>query len=190
MGAVNVIVQNWDLTLFQTNQLQPDVNSDHIFCKGGVIFVFVLKRAFRSAEFGPILKIELPNLSLTRRFVWGQRRLVQRDQKQIISMLLALSLSRSKQLPSDTISALNKFSNINHCRDKTDKSYRKCYFCQKKLISRIIHFNQHSFCSIATFLPAKPISRNSFGSFCQIFSVICLKEKETILTSQTGSFSF
>lgn len=79
MGAVNVIVQNWDLTLFQTNQLQPGVNSDHVFCKGGAVFVFVLKRAFRSAEFEPMLKTELPNLSLTRRFVWGQRRLVQRD---------------------------------------------------------------------------------------------------------------
>lgn len=79
MGALNAIVQNWDLTLFQPDQLQPGVNSDRVFCKGGVVFVFVLKRAFRSAEFEPILKTELPNLSLTRRFVWGQGRLVQRD---------------------------------------------------------------------------------------------------------------
>lgn len=79
MGALNAIMQNWDLTLFQPNQLQPGVNSNRVFCKGGVAFVFVLKRAFRSAEFEPILKTELPNLSLTRRFVWGQRRLVQRD---------------------------------------------------------------------------------------------------------------
>lgn len=79
MGALNAIVQNWDLTLFQPKQLWPGVNSDRVFCKGEVVFVFVLKRAFRSAEFEPILKTELPNLSLTRRFVWGQRRLVQRD---------------------------------------------------------------------------------------------------------------
>lgn len=79
MGALNAIVKNWDLTLFQPNQWQPGVNSDRVFCNGGVVFVFVLKRAFRSAEFEPILKTELPNLSLTRRFVWGQRRLVQRD---------------------------------------------------------------------------------------------------------------
>lgn len=80
MGALNMIMQNWDLTLFQPNQSQPGVNSGHVFCKGGVGFgfIFVLKRAFRSAEFEPILKTELPNLSLTR-FVWGQRRLVQRD---------------------------------------------------------------------------------------------------------------
>lgn len=81
MAALNAAVQNWDLTLLHPNQLQPGVNSDHVFCKGGVVsvFVFVLKRAFRSAEFEPILKPELPNLSLTRRFVWGRRRLVQRD---------------------------------------------------------------------------------------------------------------
>lgn len=33
MGALNVIMQNWDLTLFQDNQSQPRVNSDHVFCK-------------------------------------------------------------------------------------------------------------------------------------------------------------
>lgn len=73
IGALNVAMKNWDLTLFQPNQLQLGVNSGCVFHKRGAVFVFVLKRAFRSAE------LELPNLSLTRRFVWGQRRLVQRD---------------------------------------------------------------------------------------------------------------
>lgn len=72
-------MKNWDLTLFQPNRLQLGLNSDRVFHKGGAVFVFVLKRAFISAEFEPMLKTELPNLSLTRRFVWGQRRLVQRD---------------------------------------------------------------------------------------------------------------
>lgn len=71
MRAVSVIVQKWDLTLLQPKHSQPGVNSDHVFCKGGVVLVCGLKRAFRSAEFEPILKTELPNLSLTRRFVWG-----------------------------------------------------------------------------------------------------------------------
>lgn len=79
IGALKVAMENWDLTPSQPNPLQLGVNSGCVFHKGGAGFGFVLKRAFRSAEFEPMLKTELPNLSLTRRFVWGQRRLVQRD---------------------------------------------------------------------------------------------------------------
>lgn len=51
IGALNVAMKNRDLTLFQPNQLQLGVNSGHVFRKGGDVFVFVLKRVFRSAEF-------------------------------------------------------------------------------------------------------------------------------------------
>lgn len=47
MGALNEIVQNWDLTLFQPNQLQPGVNTDRVFCKGVVVFGFVLKKSIQ-----------------------------------------------------------------------------------------------------------------------------------------------
>lgn len=51
IGALNVAMKNRDLTLFQPNQLQLGVNSGRVFRKGGDVFVFVLKRVFRSAEF-------------------------------------------------------------------------------------------------------------------------------------------